>query len=225
MKKTFFIVLTVIVGCATGGVQEGQLKETQAQVTEMNKSISRLDRRVEELNNDLFILNDKVKDNYQSLEELRALVLQLKQDGVASDKKKAGSAPVSRKAAPLGPDEFYRRGYDYYSSRMHQEAISSFRQFLKQFPQHELADNAQYWIGECYFDLKEYPQAIDEFQMVLDNFPEGNKVADALLKIGIAYAAMGDQENTRIFLLRVISEFRGSEAARKAEERLDRLSR
>ncbi len=225
MKRSLFIFLMVIWGCATAGGQEGQIKDLQAQVIEMNKAITALSRQVEELDNNLLILDGKVKDNCQALGELKPLILKGKKSRAPSVKKEVVSSPISRKTVPSGPDELYRRSYDYYSSRRYQEAILNFRQFIKQFPLHELADNSQYWIGECYFGLKEYPGAIAEFQKVIDNFPEGNKVADALLKIGLAYAAMGDPESSRTFLLRVMTEFPESEVARKAGEKIDKLSR
>jgi tol-pal system protein YbgF len=225
VKRSLFIFFMVIWGCGAGVVKEEELKDLQAQVIELNKATAALSRRVEELDNDLLILDGWVKDNYQALEEIKPLILKGKKSRVPSGKKGVVSPPVSRETVPSGPNELYRRSYDYYSSRRYQEAILNFRQFIKQFPQHELADNSQYWIGECYFDLKEYPGAIAEFQRVVNDFPEGNKVADALLKIGLAYAAMGDQESSRAFLMRVITEFPESEVARKAEVRLDRLSR
>jgi len=225
VKKSLFIFLIVIGGCAAGVVREEQLKDLQAQIIALNKATTELSHRVEELNNNLFILDGKVKDNYQALEELSSSNIKKGRSRAPSGKKEAAGVPVSRKTMPSGPDEFYRRSYDYYSSRLYQEAILNFRQFIKQFPLHELTDNSQYWIGECYFSLEEYPQAIAEFQKVIDNFPDGNKVADALLKIGLAYAAMGDPESSRTFLMRVMAEFPGSEVARKAEERLNKLSR
>lgn len=225
MKKSLFIFLIVIGGCAAGVVREEQLKDLQAQIIELNKATTELSHRVEELDNNLLILDGKVRDNYQALEELKPLILKGKKSRAPSGKKETASPPISRKTVPSGPDELYRHSYDYYSSRLYQEAILNFRQFIKQFPLHELADNSQYWIGECYFDLKEYPQAIAEFQKVIENFPDGNKVADALLKLGLTYAAIGDPESSRTFLQRVMTEFPESEVARKADEKLDMLSR
>ena len=50
--------------------------------------------------------------------------------------------------------------YDYNG------AIESFQALLQQNPNHSMADNCQYWIGESYFGLKQYQKAIMEFQKV-----------------------------------------------------------
>ena len=75
VKRSLFIFLIVIGGCATAGGQEGQIKDLQAQIIEMNKAITALSRQVEELDNNLLILDGKVKDNYQALGELKPLIL------------------------------------------------------------------------------------------------------------------------------------------------------
>ncbi len=50
------------------------------------------------------------------------------------------------------------------------------------FPQSDLADNAQYWIGECFYSQKKFQEAKEGFAAVAEHFPFGNKVPDALYK-------------------------------------------
>ena len=66
-------------------------------------------------------------------------------------------------------------------------------------PHHELADNAQYWLGEVYYDQKDYARALTEFRATVTAYPRGNKVADALLKVGFAYQALGEGAKARAF--------------------------
>jgi len=44
----------------------------------------------------------------------------------------------------------YRAALDLYRQGQWGAAVEKFRQFLQKSPRSELADNAQYWIGECY---------------------------------------------------------------------------
>src|SRR2546421_277637 len=76
-------------------------------------------------------------------------------------------------------------------------AITGFRDFLRRFPDHKLADNAQYWIGESYLALahsyanagqqddkatQALEEAVREFRRVITNYPRGDKVPTAIYK-------------------------------------------
>ncbi len=84
----------------------------------------------------------------------------------------------------------------------------------------ELADNAQYWIGECYYAQKDYKQSIREFEKVEKNFPKGNKVPAAKLKKGLAYRELGNPEEASRELKEVASKYPESEEALLANEKL-----
>ena len=54
----------------------------------------------------------------------------------------------------------YDNAYSNYRLSDYPGAIRGFETFLKTYPKHPLAPNAQYWIGESYFHLKDYRAAI-----------------------------------------------------------------
>jgi tol-pal system protein YbgF len=85
----------------------------------------------------------------------------------------------------------YQIANDHLRAGATAEAMAAFRTFVKRFPNHELADNAQYWLGECFYHRKDYSMALREFRRVVEKFPRGNKVPDALLKLGFSYLALG----------------------------------
>ena len=91
----------------------------------------------------------------------------------------------------------YQQALDHLRGGRHDEAVASFRGFVKQHPQHDLADNAQYWLGECFYDRKDYSTALREFRRVAEKFPQGNKVPDALLKVAFSYLALGSARPAR----------------------------
>jgi tol-pal system protein YbgF len=88
-----------------------------------------------------------------------------------------------------------------------------------------LADNAQYWLGECYYDRKDYASAVREFRRVVEHYPTGNKVPDALLKVGFTYLALGSMEAGRQTLVQVQRSYPRHEAAQLAAARLAELDR
>ena len=114
----------------------------------------------------------------------------------------------------------YRKSFEALRAGKHQEAEQGFKEFLRAYPGHELADNSQYWLGECFYDRKDYAQAVREFRRVIERYPNGNKVPDALLKVGFSYLALGSPEAGRQTLSQLQRSYPRHEAAVLAASRL-----
>jgi len=95
-----------------------------------------------------------------------------------------------------------------------------FRQFIRSYPQHELAVNAMYWIGETLYGDKQYESAILQFQDVIQKYPNHPKMPAALMKQGLAFYALGDVRNAKIILQKVVDNYPQTPEADKAKERL-----
>jgi tol-pal system protein YbgF len=117
----------------------------------------------------------------------------------------------------------YRRAYETLRAGNQTEAEQLFREFLRNFPSSDLADNSQYWIGECFYDRKEFAQAVREFRRVIERYPSGNKVPDALLKVGFSYLALGSSDAGKQTLLQLQRSYPRHEAAGLAAARLAEL--
>lgn len=92
--------------------------------------------------------------------------------------------------------------------------------FLKRYPQHELAVNAAYWIGETFYAEKNFEKAILTFEDIIQKYGEHPKVASAMLKQALAFEATGDKETAKILLQRVVDTYPLSDEAKKAKEEL-----
>lgn len=108
-------------------------------------------------------------------------------------------------------DDFYVRRFD--------SAIRKFQALLQNNDKNELADNCQYWIGECYFAMGRYYEAIAEFQKVYA-FAKSNKTPDAQLMIGLAFLKNGEKDMARSELNIVLSFDPRSASAQKAQRYL-----
>jgi tol-pal system protein YbgF len=117
----------------------------------------------------------------------------------------------------------YRKAYDTLRSGNDVEAEPLFRAFLRSFPGSDLADNSQYWLGECFYDRKDFTQAVREFRRVIERYPNGNKVPDALLKVGFSYLALGSVDAGKQTLSQVQRSYPRHEAASLAAARLAEL--
>lgn len=102
-------------------------------------------------------------------------------------------------------------------------ALQGFQNFLKQYPRHELAPNAQYWLGEAYFRLGDFPNAIAAQQKLMATYPDHLKVPDAMLIVANAQQSAGDAAGARKTLEDLVAKFPVSEAAEKGKQRLGRI--
>jgi tol-pal system protein YbgF len=132
------------------------------------------------------------------------------------------AVPVTAAAATSATD-LYQSALVHLRAGRHEDAATGFRAFVAAHPQHDLADNAQYWLGECYYDRKDYSTALREFRRVAADFPSGNKVPDALLKLGLAYLALGSDKPGRETLADLARRFPQHPATALAEAKLAEL--
>jgi len=119
-------------------------------------------------------------------------------------------------------EQMYRCGLSLVYARRYYEAIQVLQNFLRDYPQSSLADNALYWIGECYYAQKQYHTALSYFQRVLFEYPRGNKVPDATLKIALTYMSLKQYAEGCRVLNDLICRYPYSEPARKAYSWLGR---
>ncbi len=117
----------------------------------------------------------------------------------------------------------YDNAYANYRGSDYQGAIRGFDGFLKTYPKHLLAPNAQYWIGESYFHLHDYRAAIEAQRRLLGAYSDSAKAPDALLIIGTAETSLGDNGAARKTFEELIARYPNTESAEKAKGRLAKL--
>ena len=67
--------------------------------------------------------------------------------------------------------------------------------FIQQFPNDQLAGNAQYWLGETYYVRKRYNDAATAFAFGYQKYPKSGKGADDLLKLGMSLGSLGQKQD------------------------------
>jgi len=132
-------------------------------------------------------------------------------------------ASVESKGASTRTGDLYKDAYETYQKGDYEGARRKFEAFLKQYPNTELSDNAQFWIGETYYAKKDYEKAILEYEKAIAKYPEGDKIPAALLKQALAFLELGDKTNGRNLLKRVIERYPQSEQAEQAKKRLEAI--
>ncbi|MEJ2525757.1 MAG: tol-pal system protein YbgF [Desulfuromonadales bacterium] len=129
-------------------------------------------------------------------------------------------APAVTPAAESAPELYDRALKTIREDQEYAKGRELMELFLKRYPEHNLAVNAAYWIGESYYAEKNYEQAILQFEKTIQEYGEHPKVASAMLKQALAFESTGDKATATLLLQRVIERFPLSDEAAKAKQAL-----
>lgn len=209
---------------ATSGKEDvAALSRTVSQQTsQLLKSNADIQQEIRALREQMETLQAALEATNQRLgqlsQELAAAREKLQAVGTAQ-----GAAPPAPGAQVSEPAQLYNSAYEDYMRGNYDLAIQGFSEYLRRYPETELADNALYWIGECHYSKKDYDKAIETFTQLLNTYKTSDKAAAALLKKGFAYLEKGDKSQAVINLQYVVFEYPASPEASLAKERLARL--
>ena len=206
----------------------------QASRAELEQRLERLERLADnpallELARQIEVLNAEVRSLRGGLEELqfaldgakeqqRAQYLDLDQRLQAVETRTRELSAVA--AAAVDPEAEYQAAFDLLKEGRYDEARQGFEAVLAAHPQHDLAPNAQYWLGEVAYVERDYEAALAAFDKVLKEYPGARKAADALLKSGYCHIELKQLDRARAALRRVVADHPGTPAAADAAERL-----
>jgi tol-pal system protein YbgF len=135
----------------------------------------------------------------------------------------ANQAAPSTPGGPSEPAQLYTTAYEDYLRGNFDLALQGFGEYLKRYPDTDLADNALYWVGECHYSKRDFPKAIETFTELLNRYKTSDKAGAALLKKGLAYLEAGDRSQAVINLQYVLYEYPGSKEAELARSKLQSL--
>jgi tol-pal system protein YbgF len=122
--------------------------------------------------------------------------------------------------SPAAEQQMYDSAFQALKELRYADAAEEFRGFLETYPQSELADNAQYWLGESYYVTRNYEIALEAFLALIDRYPQSLKVPDSLLKVGYTHYELKQWDLARAALTQVQEQYPNTTVARLAENRL-----
>jgi tol-pal system protein YbgF len=212
------------------GTLQEQVRLQQKQIADIKARQDQQGLKVEALGNGFKILGAKAEDNGRRMDELEEqlhsmpggfppasspLTHEIKEPPPPDE-----TRPPSAVRPPPKAEDLYSSALKNFSQEKYEAAVLEFEEFVANFSDHHLADNAQYWIGECYYSRKEFGKAAAEFAKVEILFPRGNKLAAALFKMGLALKELGRDQEAQVAMEKVVSKHARTEEAGKAVEKL-----
>lgn len=114
----------------------------------------------------------------------------------------------------------YDAAYVLFHEKRYREAEGQFIAFVSRYPNSELTDNAQFWIGESRYARQDYQGALEAFSATVADYPGGNKVPDAMLKAGKSLEALGRLDQARQTYLEIQRRFPETAVALAAQDQL-----
>lgn len=164
-------------------------------------------------------IGERVTATNQRMERLSEQFAQLKK--LIEDIPKA---PTFTQITPGNAEQLFAAAYSDYSRGNFDLAISEFKQYVETYPGSELADNAQYWIGEILSAQKKPGEAAAEFQKVGVINPNGDKTSLALYKRALALIETGNKDEAIAQFQSIVKTYPKSNEAPLATQQLEQLA-
>ncbi|MFK7840530.1 MAG: tol-pal system protein YbgF [Bdellovibrionales bacterium] len=100
----------------------------------------------------------------------------------------------------------YENAFSMLKNEKYDVAQKEFQVFLNEYPDHVLAGNAKYWLGETYYVRGDFETAVRVFAEGFKQYPNNSKTADNLLKLGMSLAALDKPEDACVALAQIQKE-------------------
>jgi tol-pal system protein YbgF len=137
----------------------------------------------------------------------------------------AAPAPIVPAGTGTTPKRLYDTAYADYTAGQWSLAVQGFETYLKTYPKSELADDAQYYVGESYSGDSKFREAVAAYERVIRDYPQSDILPDAWYKVGITYERLAQPDRARAAYETAVKSFSETDAGRLAKQRLDGLNR
>ncbi|MDF1730615.1 MAG: tol-pal system protein YbgF [Minwuia sp.] len=106
-----------------------------------------------------------------------------------------GGKPINQALPDGEPRDQYIHAFSLLQAKRFAESEQAFKAFLELHPEHELAGNAQYWLGESHYVRQDYEAAASAFLTGYQKYRTSTKAPDNLLKLGITLVVLDQKQD------------------------------
>ena len=223
MKK-MIILASIFSLTSISCVSQKDFISLQNQMAKLQQEVNELKLQQQQLNQKTEILAKRI-DEVSSVAAKNSVEIQKLKIGYKPPKNPPLEGEELVKTAK-NPEDIYNQALDLYYQGKLDEAKMKFEEFIKKYKNHQLYDNALFWIGQIYYTKGQYKKAINIFQNLINKCESGqikdcNKLPDALLKISYSYLKIGEKEKAKYYFQKIIEKYPGSEEAKIAKRKLE----
>ncbi|MDR1695004.1 MAG: tol-pal system protein YbgF [Lactobacillaceae bacterium] len=188
-----------------------EASDVQLKIGQMDEIFRNTSGKIEELEYKIKSLEDKIEMINKDF-DVRFKMLEEK-----SSVKPAPAVQAPAKVTDANIDELYQKGLDAIKAKDNQSAINVFTKILSDNPEHKLAGNAQYWLGETYYVQKDFQRAAVAFAKGYEKYKNGSKGADSLLKLGMSMVELKKKDEACVAFVNLPKEFPNADGALKSK--------
>src|SRR6202034_1767091 len=145
----------------------------QKQQGDSSSHVDQLSGQIQALNDSLDELKARLAKVSKQLEDMQA-----SQQSQAAQTAQVQAQQQAQAQSPP-PDVLYNNALRDYNGAKNDLAIQEFSDYIKFYPNTDLAGNCYFYLGEVQFRQGNYQQAAQNYDQVLQNFPTGTKAASA----------------------------------------------
>ena len=140
------------------------------------------------------------------------------------------TVPAPVPAMPTGtgttPKRLYDTAYADYTAGQWSLAVQGFETYLKTYPKSDLADDAQYYVGESYSGDSKFREAVSAYERMIRDYPQSDILPEAWYKVGITYERLAQPDKARAAYEFAVKTFpETNDAVRLSKQRLDGFNR
>lgn len=175
---------------STQGVSNEQADELLNKIMSQEIALNELTQKVEQLTHELSQTKEQLGKINADIDVRFKLLEQEKKTQVSETKTPKKEEEKTSKT----PQEQYDDAYKLLREGNHVAAEKAFLDFIKTNPKHDLAGNANYWLGETYYARGQYEQAAPIFAEGFTTYKNNSKAADNLLKLGLTFGKLNKKD-------------------------------
>ena len=240
MKNIFTLILiggagSLLSGCFLASQQDmsslqGQLRELNTTITQMQANQAELASKMDELNQNLAVSNENLAQSGSQFSSLSA-----KLDDIAAlvKNRPASSAAVDEETEPVQqpataavlPSDLFAEAKNHLDKGAYEAAATGFKLYIAKYPQSENTEQAYMYMGDAYIAAGQTKKGAVAYATILQKFPTSKLTPAARLKYALSIVPLGKTEEAKRYLSSVVADFPKSAEATQAKAELAKLSK
>jgi tol-pal system protein YbgF len=240
-------LVAAVAGCATKGdvrnlrteigelraSQQATLEEIRRQNALLLDSVNAQNARIRgdlanqglRLERQLLQVQELTGQGQQQVAQLREQIRAREAAAVGAPGSGAAAAPPAAVAPAGDPEELFNTALATLRRGSLATARSGFEEFLTTFPQHELAAEAQFYLGEALAEAEDTARALEAYALMAERYPRSEKAPTALYRAGTLELGRGNRDAARALFERLVQAYPSSIEAPLARDQIQRLGR
>jgi tol-pal system protein YbgF len=134
-----------------------------------------------------------------------------------------GTATPGATDGTPGPNQLYQLALDQLRRGSTGAARAAFQDLLRQYPNADIAPDAQFYVAETYAKERNTAAADSGYQLVVQRYPTSDRASQALFKHALVLQAANKVQAARAALEDVVKKYPRSDEAVLAKDRLRTL--